>query len=260
MKMGKHHTRIDKKNLSEQGMALVTAIMCLTLCTGLGLAVLLNSTGEAALSGGFARNEQAFYAADAGLGIARMALRNSLNDGIKSLAAAVNSNPTFSSRTAGTLTLVTYDRTQLGNILQSSSLLSQTATGSPIVKTKAAISTRSSALSQAGFEADIQLSLDSISDTSAIDVQRVTTNSSNVNVVEDLPAVTASVTGKYRYTITAIGNNAVTAGNPNRAIARAIETGIISVTLNANIEKPTTSGQFERSFSQYGTFYNHFPS
>ena len=252
--MKKYQRKSRPQNSSEQGMALVAAMMCLLLCTGLGMAVLFNATGEAALSGGFRRNEQAFYAADAGLGITRMALRNALNSAIKTSAVAVGTTPLYGARTSGTYSLVTYNRSQLGTILQTSSLLAQD--GTAIVNAKAALTSRSTALSNAGFTVDIQLSLESITDTSAVDVQRVTTNIFNVNVVEDIPSVTASVTGRYRYTITAIGNNAVTEGNPNRAIARAIETGVISVTLNATIEKPTASGLYDRAFSQYGTFFH----
>jgi Tfp pilus assembly protein PilX len=256
MNLPKRQRRIRPINLSEQGMAMVTSMMCLLLCTSLGLAVLFNSTGEAALSGGFRRNEQAFYAADAGLGIARMALRNSLNNAIQTAAASVGTNPSYGTRTSGTYTLTTFNRTQLGSILQNSALFTQT--GSPIVNAKAALTSRASALSNAGFDVDIQLSLESISDTSAVDVQRVVTNIFNVNVVEDIPSVTASVTGRYRYTITSIGNNAVSTGNPNRAVAHAVETGLINITLNATIEKPTPSGNFDRAFSQYGTFVSRF--
>ncbi len=250
--MKKRQNKHLKRNATEQGMALIASMMCLLLCTGLGVAVLMNSTGEAALSGGFRRNEQAFYAADAGLGVARMALRNSLNTAIQNAALPIRTNPTYGSRSSGTYTLTTYNRAQMGTILQSSTLLSQT--GGPIVDTKAALATRTSSLTNAGFEVDIQLVLESVSDTSAVDVQRVTRNIFNVDVVEDLPSVTASVTGRYRYTITSLGNNAITTGNPNRAVARAIETGIINLTLNVEIEKPNPSGTFERSFSQYGTF------
>jgi hypothetical protein len=234
---------------AEQGMALITAMLCLTLCTGLGVAVLLNSTGEAALSGGFRRNEQAFYAADAGLGIARLAVRNALNSAIQSAAATVETSPSYGTRTSGSYTLRTYNRSQLGTILQTSSFLSQS--GAPVVNAKAAIAARATALSNAGFDVDIQLSLESISDTSDVDAQRV---NPTTNLVENID-VTASVTGRYRYTVTAIGNNAISSGNPNRAIARAIETGIVSVTLNAVI---STGGQFDRAFSQYGTFVNRF--
>ncbi len=122
--MKKQQRKIRPINLSEQGMALVAAMMCLLLCTGLGMAVLFNSTGEASLSGGFRRNEQAFYAADAGLGIARMALRSSLNSAIQAAAASVDTNPSYGTRTSGGLTLITFNRTQLGAILQSSSLVS----------------------------------------------------------------------------------------------------------------------------------------
>lgn len=237
-------------------MALVAALMCLLLCTGLGMAVLFNSTGEASLSGGFRRNEQAFYAADAGLGIARMALRTSLNNAIQAAAASVDSNPSYGSRTASGLTLITYNRTQLGTVLQNSSLVSQT--GDAIVNAKASLTARASALSNASFDVDIQLSLDSITDTSAVDVQQVVTNSQNVNVVQDIPSVTAAVTGKYKYVTTSTGNNAISAGNPNRAIARAVETGYISITLNALIEKPSTTNTYTRAFSQYGTFVSRF--
>lgn len=238
-------------------MALVAALMCLLLCTGLGMAILFNSTGEASLSGGFRRNEQAFYGADAGLGITRMALRNSLNDAIQAAAtAAVNASPTWSSRTSGGVTLVTYDRTQLGNILQSSSLVSQT--GSAIVNAKSALTSRASALTNAGFDVDIQLSLASITSTSAVDVQQVVTNSQNQNVAQDIPSVTASVTGKYKYTVTSTGNNAISVDNPNRAQAKAVETGYISVTLNAVITTPTGTTTYKRSFSEYGTFVSRF--
>lgn len=254
--MKKHSNQSLNRKSNEQGMALIASMMCLLLCTGLGVAVLMNSTGEAALSGGFRRNEQAFYAADAGLGIARMTLRNALNSAIQTAALSIQSNPTYSSRASGTYTLTTYNRAQMGAILQSSTLLAQT--GGPISSAKSALATRANSLTNAGFDVDIQLTLESIGDTSPIDVQRVTRNIFNVDVVEDLPSVTASVTGRYRYTITSVGNNAVTTGNPNRAIARAIETGIINVNLNVTIQKPTASGTFERSFSQYGTFLNRF--
>lgn len=254
--MKKQQRKIRPVHLSEQGMALVAALMCLLLCTGLGMAILFNSTGEASLSGGFRRNEQAFYGADAGLGITRMALRNSLNSAIQALAASVNTTPTYGSRTTGGLTLVTYDRVQLGNILQSSSLLSQT--GDAIVNAKAALTSRANALTNAGFSVDIQLSLESITATSAVDLQQVVTNSQNVNVVQDIPSVTASVTGRYKYTVTSTGNNAISAGNPNRAEAKAIESGYISITLNATITTPTGTTSYSRSFSEYGTFVSRF--
>ena len=97
--MKKRQDTHRKRNSAEQGMALITSVMCLMLCTGLGVAVLLNSTGEAVLSGGFRRNEQAFYAADAGLGIARMTLRNSLNTAIQTAALPIQTNTTYGTRT-----------------------------------------------------------------------------------------------------------------------------------------------------------------
>ncbi len=250
--MKKHQKNHLRTKSTEQGMALIASMMCLLLCTGLGVAVLMNSTGEAALSGGFRRNEQAFYAADAGLGIARMTLRNSLNAAIQTAALPIQTNPTYGSRTSGLLTLTTYNRAQMGTILQSSTLLAQT--GGPISDAKTALATRASSLTNAGFDVDIQLTLESLTDTSAVDVQRVVRTAANVDIVEDLPSVTTAVTGRYRYTITSIGNNSVTAGNPNRAIARAIETGIINITLNTTLQKPNTSGLYDRAFSQYGTF------
>ena len=254
--MKKHQNKQLQRTSTEQGMALIASMMCLLLCTGLGVAVLMNSTGEAALSGGFRRNEQAFYAADAGLGIARMAIRNSLNTAIQAAAVPTEAAPSLGTRTAGTFTLRTYNRTQLGNILQSASLLAQD--GAPIVNAKTAIASRATALTNAGFEIDVQLTLESISPTTPIDIQRVVADSNNIPVgVENIELVTASVTGRYRYTVTAIGNNAIAAGNPNRAVARAIETGVVSLALNLDIARP---GFFYRAFSQYGTFVSRFPA
>ncbi len=248
--------KLQQKNRKEQGMAMIIAMMCLLLCSSLGLAVLFNSVGEAALSGGFSRNEQAFYAADAGIGVTRMALRNALNGALQSASATLGANPTLSSRTVGGLTVQTYNRAQLATIFQSSSLVA--ATGTAITNAKAAVAARGASLTGAGFDVDISLSLLDVSDTSPVDIQEVLTNIWGVNVVQDKAAVTAPVTGRFKYTITATGNNSISVDNPNRAIAKAIESGVIAITLNMDFQKNNGSGAYNRSFSQYGTFLNRW--
>lgn len=242
------------KNQKEQGMALITAIMSLTLCMSLGLAVLFNSVGEAALSGGFSRNEQAFYAADAGIGITRQALRESLDDALQTAAANLPTTVSYATRTVSGLSILTYDRTPIANVLQSSAVIS--SSGTAITNAKSAVAARSSALTNAGFSVNITLSLLSVSDTSPVDLQQVVTNGSGVNVVQDKADVVAPVTGRYSYTITSTGNNNLGSDNPTRATATAVENGVIDVTLNVEFVTSTTSGSYSRSFSEYGTFIN----
>ncbi len=246
------------KTAKEQGMALITTMMCLILCTSLGLAVLFNSTGEAALSGGFMRNEQAFYAADAGVGIARESIRKELNN-------AILNPPTAASLSYGTRTvydngtpyiLSTVDTSQLSTALSNTRLLG--TTGTPATAAKAAVATRVAAMTSSGFSVDINVELVSVTNTGVIDLQYVGLNSSFVKVPLDFAQKVVSATATYRYTVTSTGNNGVSTGNINRAVANAVEVGLISATLEATIVKGSSTQPPTQSFSEFGTFLNHW--
>ncbi len=250
-----------KVSVKEQGMALITTMMCLMLCTSLGLAVLFNSTGEAALSGGFMRNEQAFYAADAGIGIAREAIRKELNNAIK--------NPTITPATLSystrvvydngvPYTLVTVDTAQLSTALSNSQLLG--ATGVPATTAKAAVVNvnRLNAMTNSGYTVDINVELVNVTNIGVLDLQYVGLNSSFVKVALDYAQRVASATATYRYTVTSTGNNGVSSGNINRATANAVEVGLISATLEATIVKGGALQPPTQSFSEFGTFLNHW--
>jgi PilX N-terminal len=249
-----------KENRKEQGMALVLTMMCLMLCTSLGLAVLFNSTGEAALSGGFMRNEQAFYGADAGIGIAREAIRKELNNTIKNIASGLTL--TYGSRTVQDsgipYQLATVNSNQLSAALANPNLLG--VNGTPSTTAKAAVAQRISALTKAGFEVDINVEFISSTNSGIVDLQQVGLNASLVKTVLDYETRVASATGTYRYTITSTGNNNVASGTANRATAKAVEVGMINATLEATINKGTSDIPGSQSFSEFGTFYDKFPS
>ena len=133
---------------SEQGMALIAAMMCLLLLTGLGLAALYNSTGDVAISGGFRRNDQAFFAADAGVGLARETLRIQLNNAIMARATEAANPPTGSTLLPITLVAgqATFDQAPLLKVLgknsngtEDATLLGTTSSTSPINTAVAAI-------------------------------------------------------------------------------------------------------------------------
>ena len=245
-----------KENSKERGMALVLTMMCLMLCTSLGLAVLFNSTGEAALSGGFMRNEQAFYGADAGIGIAREAIRKELNNTIKTVANGLTL--TYGSRTVQnngvSYQLATVNSNQLSAALANPNLLG--LNGTPSTTAKAAVAQRISALTKAGFDVDINVEFVSSTNTGLVDLQQVGPNASGVNIVQDFSTRVASATGTYRYTITSTGNNSVAVGTPNRATAKAIEVGLINATLEATINKGSADLPGTQSFSEFGTFWD----
>lgn len=251
-----------KANKKEQGMALILTMMCLMLCTSLGLAVLFNSTGEAALSGGFMRNEQAFYAADAGIGIAREAIRKELNRAITNIANPPNANPGLPptqmvlSRPTRQVTvngtpyqIETINANQLGNVLATSSILGTGGTAS--VAARNAVAQRLPALTNANFSLVIDVQLIRNSNTGVTDIQNVQTIGGVTGVV-DLPLVAASATGVYQYTITSTGNNNVT-GTLNSANATAREVGMINITLQSTYQRGNGGGQ---RFSEFGTFLN----
>ena len=243
-----------KENKKEQGMALVVTMMCLMLCTSLGLAVLFNTTGEAALSGGFMRNEQAFYAADAGVGLAREAIRKEINTKIKQLGNATTLS--YGSRTVQdsgiNYQIATVDSSQLNTVLSNTSLLG--VNGAPATAAKTEIARRLPALTDAGFNVDINVEFISSTNAGVIDLQQITINPSNVKVVEDFTSKVAAATGMYRYTITSTGNNQTAIGSLNRAEAKAVEVGTISATIEATINTGSAPIPPSQSFSEFGTF------
>jgi hypothetical protein len=252
---GKH-----KENKKEQGMAMILTMMSLMLCTSLGIAVLFNSTGEAALSGGFMRNEQAFYAADAGIGLARESIRKELNKRIQTLGSGATL--TYGTRTvqdSGTpYVLATVDSSQLTNVLSNSTLLG--VNGGPSTTAATEVVRRIPALTNAGFNVVINVEFISSSNSGIVDLQQVGLNAFNVKTVLDYSTRVASATGIYRYTITSTGNNSVASGLANRSEASAVEVGMISATLEATINKGSADIPGTQSFSEFGTFYDKFPS
>src|SRR5215470_10638537 len=78
----------DKNN--ERGMALITALMSMTMVLALGMAIVFSATTDTITTKTARISEQAFFAADAGVGIARRALAKALDDKLNELRTTVN--------------------------------------------------------------------------------------------------------------------------------------------------------------------------
>jgi PilX N-terminal len=259
MKKNTEKKIISRKN--EQGMALIMSMMALTLLTGIGLATVFNSSGDMAMSGGFRRNEQAFFAADAGIGLAREALRVELNKAVLARAAAAisSSNITYG---YGTTTL---DQDKLRKILGRNAdgtadpdLLGTALSTSPINKVIADINDRGSSLgSGVGFQmaaSDISLTLyyPTCPGTDCPEGAVMTQAGSPVGQVFPKNYYEA----KYRYRITSKGNYSGGGNATFGATATAKEDGVVTVRLRPQIGvTSSTSSSISRSFSSYGIFY-----
>jgi hypothetical protein len=69
----------------ERGIALITALMISAILLALGMAVVMSATGDTATTRSQRVGEQAFFAADAGVAIARRALGTALQEEIKKI-------------------------------------------------------------------------------------------------------------------------------------------------------------------------------
>jgi len=77
----------------ERGMALISALMAMTMVLALGMAIVFSATSDTVTSKIARQTEQAFFVADAGVGIARRALAQALQDQLAVLAAGLNASP-----------------------------------------------------------------------------------------------------------------------------------------------------------------------
>ena len=225
----------------ERGIALVSSMMALLLLTGMGLAIALSATTETAVSANYRRNEQAFFAADAGVGLTREALRIQLNSAIQSAATAAAPNITFPASGQA------FDDSQITNILTNSSLTSQS--GAPITNALSAVSARASALNSDGsFSVAITLA--------PVGSPVLGTRPAAVNGINQPPS---TVTMQYAYTITSTGDNNLASGNSYRATAQANEQGVVNITLNTTVnQNPVSNPTITRAFSSYAAFFNRF--
>jgi hypothetical protein len=74
--------QIRRERHSEQGIALITALMVSTILLGLGMAIALSVTTDTTINNSHRIGEQAFFSADAGVAIARRALATALGEEI----------------------------------------------------------------------------------------------------------------------------------------------------------------------------------
>jgi hypothetical protein len=77
----------------ERGMALISALMAMTMVLALGMAIVFSATTDTVTSKIARQTEQAFFVADAGVGIARHSLAQALQDQLAVLAAGLNADP-----------------------------------------------------------------------------------------------------------------------------------------------------------------------
>lgn len=77
--------RIEIRNGSERGVALISALLAMTILLALGIAIVYSTTIDTVTTRSQRVGEQAFYAADTGLAIARRAIVTALSDEIKTI-------------------------------------------------------------------------------------------------------------------------------------------------------------------------------
>ena len=89
--MARSHTIPRRRNrLRERGAALITALLCMSLLYALALALLLSTTTDVLITTNYRASEEAFFAADAGVALGRIAVRRAVTEQIAAIAA----NPT----------------------------------------------------------------------------------------------------------------------------------------------------------------------
>lgn len=74
---------------SERGMALITALLATTILLALGMAIVFSATMDTVTTKSARISEQAFFAADAGIGIARRAMAKAFEDRLALLKANI---------------------------------------------------------------------------------------------------------------------------------------------------------------------------
>jgi hypothetical protein len=83
-----------RDNRSERGLALVSALLATTMVLALGMAIVFSATSDTITTKTARVSEQAFFAADAGVGVARRAIAQALEDKLNELKANINSGAT----------------------------------------------------------------------------------------------------------------------------------------------------------------------
>lgn len=220
------------RRLRERGVAMVTALLSMLLLTGMGLTLALTVTTETALSGNYRRNSQAFFAAEAGIGIAREALRVQLASALQTNANTVAANTT--------ITTSAFDDSAFASALFPSSIYS--SGGTVITNAQSNANARSTAGAlQGDGQFSVTITLTPIGSPSV----------TRVGIPASQPPT--SVAMSYNYTITSTGDNGVSSSSLNYATAQAVERGKVNVTLAVN-----NPNYFNRSFSKYAAFFNRF--
>src|SRR5262245_17118684 len=81
------HTAAVVKCKNEQGMALITSLLATSLCLALGMAMVFSATTDTVSTKSHRVSEQAFFAADAGVAVARRALVQALQEKMNAIRA-----------------------------------------------------------------------------------------------------------------------------------------------------------------------------
>ncbi|MFN0121139.1 MAG: PilX N-terminal domain-containing pilus assembly protein, partial [Blastocatellia bacterium] len=238
---------------AQRGYAMVFSMLSLVLLTGLGLSAAFMASGDMAISGNFRRNEQAFYAAEAGLGVAREVIREQLKTVIETNANAAAPTVNAVYQPAST-NPAPFDATSITSILTSTALTS-TATNSPRALAAAAINARGSGI---GSYSSFSVTPANLTLTLLGTTEGPRPSAAANNNIAQPPAY---IEARYGYTINITGTyNAPSDPNSTSLMASTAstgETGVVTIRLNTN-STPNASAQpvFKRSFSSFGTFWH----
>lgn len=233
--LGVMRARASSRN-SERGMALITALLATTILLALGMAIVFSATMDTVTTKSARFGEQAFFAADAGIGIARRAMAKSFENRLAQLQTDLAAGTRVPYLNPPRVDLNTFPDVQLlpdpdtpdG---QSSTFYSDVLTNAVTLSNDASRNTRLSNLNGASFTASFS------------------PLSGKLELIKN-NATQATQSMVFRYTITVTGKTE--AGGT----ATVSETGRLSTAITLTTGNGSTTNR-SFAFSGFGAFFDY---
>jgi hypothetical protein len=221
---------------NERGMALITALLAMSMLLALGMAIVFSATSDTITTKTSRLSQQAFFAADAGVGIARQALVQALNENLNQLKADINSGAATPYNYTAPADIYHFPTVQLlpdpdTTAGQNSTFYQTVLARAASLSSVAARNDKLDALNSSSFTA----SFNSLSGTLSL----ITTNGNGSNATQVLV---------FRYSFK------VTGKTKGGGTATVNETGRLSTTLDLTFPSATTR---KFSFSGFAAFFDN---
>jgi len=223
--------------IDSRGVALVITLLLLFLMSVLGLAAVLSTSSDLMINGYYGNTRASFYAADAGLNIARQAMQTEVNSLVPSTWNSSSWNVCTAGTSAGPLSTASGSGGSAGQMI---SAISQYANTTYLAGPK--LTTNAGAAANSWGES---FTITNTGATSPYPVQ-LAANSPTVNCVDGFPT---QYTYQYIYTLTSVGTAA------GLGSATVTENGSLFV----NVIAPAGVVPENISFSSFGAYIGSSP-